>query len=128
MAEATTPSPADVIFQGLSELFTKAKEEVVRLEGRILEIVGVENRDQLTQVVQNRTGDYVLRLQGLLGELQVEGEKQAGQVEQIVKSATVRLQESVKKLQDENPELTQKATTYKVSILPLIVLHIEKNV
>lgn len=111
-----------MIIQTFSELFTKAKAEVEKLEGRFLELVGVENREQLTQTVANKTGDYVLRLQGLLGDLQAEGQKQAGQVQELVTKTSAQIQESLKKLQVDNPELTQQTQKYKVRIRNFILM------
>lgn len=115
-AAAVTPSPADAIIGTLTELFSKAVEEVGKLEGRFLEIAGVQNRDELGNVVQNKTKDFASRIGGLVNELQAEGTKQAGQFDEIVKSATVRFQETLKKLEEQNPEVANAAKTYKETV------------
>lgn len=84
------------------------------MEGRFLELAGVQNREELGTVVQNKTKDFATRIGGLVNELQTEGTKQAGQFDEIVKSATVRFQETLKKLEEQNPDVATAAKTYKV--------------
>lgn len=100
----------------MAEFITLAKTQVESLQKKILEAAGVENQEQLIDSVANKTRSYANTVQGLLSVIQEETAKQAGQIDEVTKSLTTKLQANIKQLQEQNPQLVQAAEEYKVNL------------
>lgn len=100
----------------MAEFITLAKTQVESLQKKILEAAGVENQEQLIDSVANKTRAYANTVQGLLSVIQEETAKQAGQIDEVTKSLTTKLQANIKQLQEQNPQLVQAAEEYKVNL------------
>lgn len=114
-----TPDVSHIFTEGpFADLLKKAQDGVATLQSRFLEIAGVENKEQLLDVVNTKAKSYATIVDGLLKTIEEELGKQSGVIDESVTKLTTRLQTTVNQLQEQNPELLKATQEYKVQNFP----------
>ncbi|XP_063695775.1 uncharacterized protein LOC134827147 [Culicoides brevitarsis] len=114
---AASGPPAAPDFNALfADLFQQAQQQVATLSSKFLEAAGIENKDQLLSTVQTKTEMYATKVGEFVKTIQDTLASQQGAVNEKVQGLTTTLQNAVKKLQEQNPDLVKATQQYKESV------------
>lgn len=115
-APAGPPAEENTFLKTLTEFGQKFQTALADTQQSVLKALGFQSNEEVVETIQKNTGKYVEQLKTIQATIQQEAAKNSHIFDPIVEDLNAQIEQTRKRLSEQNPELVQKAKEYQESV------------